>query len=193
MICCGTSVPFGDFNCNPWNKNGTKEGICVMEAYEKETYARAQITAALLQLMETRDYQTIRISDLACAAQVSRSSFYRNFADKDDVLQQYLKKLMEEWRQAFEAEPGQEFSDSLLRHFYEKRDFYLLLYRSGLSWMLHEAIKSACGWKADMPPILAYGTASVAGALFGWVDAWISRGMRETPEELKRLAVQVEQ
>ena len=164
-----------------------------MGTYEKETYARTQITAALLQLMETRDYQTIHISDLVYAAQVSRSSFYRNFTAKDDVLRRYLNGQIAEWGRAFEAKPGQDFSDSLLRHFYEKRDFYLLLYRSGLSWMLHEAIKSACGWKADMPPILAYGTASVAGALFGWVDAWISRGMQETPEELKQLAIQVEQ
>lgn len=100
---------------------------------------------------------------------------------------------MEEWQQSFAAMPGQDFSDSLLRHFYANRNFYLLLYRSGLSWMLHENIKAACGLKADMPPILAYGTASIAGALFGWADEWISRGMNETPEELKELAKKYEE
>lgn len=159
-----------------------------MVTYENATHVRTQVTAALLNLMETREYQTISISDSASAAQVSRSSVYRNFADKDDVLRRYLKKLMEEWQQSFAAMPGQDFSDSLLRHFYANCNFYLLLYRSGLSWMLHENIKTACGLKADMPPILAYGTASIAGALFGWADEWISRGMNETPEELKELA-----
>lgn len=159
-----------------------------MAIYENATHVRTQVTAALLKLMETTSYQAISISELACAAEVSRSSVYRNFADKDDVLRQYLKKLMEEWRQDFEATPGQDFSDSLLQHFYANRNFYLLLYRSGLSWMLHENIKNACGLKADMPPVLAYGTASIAGALFGWADEWISRGMKETPEELAELA-----
>ena len=162
--------------------------ICCMAVYENATHVRTQVTAALLKLMETRPYQAISISDLASAAQVSRSSVYRNFADKDDVLRRYLMKLMEEWQQDFDATPGQDFSDSLLRYFYTNRNFYLLLYRSGLSWMLHENIKNACGLKADMPPILAYGTASIAGALFGWADEWISRGMNETPEELRELA-----
>lgn len=164
-----------------------------MAVYENATHVRTQVTAALLRLMETREYQTISISDLASAAQVSRSSVYRNFVDKDDVLRRHLKKLMEKWQQNFEATPGQDFSDSLLRHFYANRNFYLLLYRSGLSWMLHDNIKAACGLKADMPPIFAYGTASIAGALFGWADEWISRGMNETPEELKELAKKYEE
>lgn len=159
-----------------------------MAAYENATYVCTQVTAALLKLMEIRPYQEIGISDLARAAQVSRSSIYRNFSGKDEVLRRYLKKLMDDWRRDFEAEPGQALSGSLLRHFYANRDLYLLLYRSGLSWMLHENIKDACGLKADMPPVLAYGAASVAGALFGWTDEWISRGMKETPEELEALA-----
>lgn len=172
---------------------GQKRGFCCIATYENATHVRTQVTAALLRLMETREYQTISISDLASAAQVSRSSIYRNFADKGDVLRRYLNKLMEEWKRDFEATPGQELSNSLLRHFYTNRDFYLLLYRSDLSWMLHENIKTACGLKADMPPILAYGTASIAGALFGWVDEWVSRGMKETPEELEKLAKKYEE
>lgn len=104
-----------------------------MAVYENATHVRTQVTAALLRLMETREYQTISISDLASAAQVSRSSIYRNFADKDDILRRYLQSMIKEWGRDFEAAPGQDFSDSLLRHFYMNRDFYLLLYRSGLS------------------------------------------------------------
>lgn len=163
-----------------------------MAVYENATHVRTQVTAALLRLMETRAYPTISVSDLASAAQVSRSSIYRNFADKDDILRQYLKRQMEEWRRDFEAEPGQDLSDSLLRHFYARRDFYLLLYRSGLSWMLYESIQAACGLTPDLPPAAAYGAAAIAGALFGWADEWLSRGMRETPDELKRFAAQIE-
>lgn len=163
-----------------------------MAAYDNTTYVCAQVTTALLKLMETSQYHTINISELATAAQVSRSSVYRNFVDKDDILRRHLKKLIEAWKQNFEASPGQDFSGSLLRHFFANRDFYLLLYRSDLSWMLHESIKNACGLKPDMPSVIAYGTASFAGALFGWVDEWISRGMKETPEELEMLAKEYE-
>lgn len=164
-----------------------------MPAYRNATYVQAQVTATLLKMMETDSYQTISISELAYAANVSRSSFYRNFTDKDDVLRRHMQALLDAWKKDFGAVPGQDFSASLLRHFYENRDFYLLLYRSGLAWMLHENIKNACKVNADAPPVFAYAAAAVAGALFGWIDEWISRGMVETPEELERLAAEVEQ
>lgn len=163
-----------------------------MPANGNATYVQAQVTATLLKMMETDSYQTISISELAYAANVSRSSFYRNFADKDDVLRRHMQSLLDVWRKDFDAVPGQDFSASLLRHFYENRDFYLLLYRSGLAWMLHENIKNACNVDADASPVFAYAAASVAGALFGWIDEWISRGMVETPEELEQLAAEVE-
>lgn len=100
---------------------------------------------------------------------------------------------MEEWRHNFGTTPEQNFSDSLLQHVYANIDFYLLLHRSGLSWLFHVSLKNACGLKADMPPALAYGISSIAGALFGWADEWFARGMKETPEELKQLAAQIQQ
>ena len=139
-------------------------------------------------MMRVQDYQTISISDLVHEAGVSRSSFYQNFTDKEDVIHGKMKRLMRTWQEEFERTEGQDLSDSLLRHFFDNRDFYLLLYRSGLSFLLLANIKSVCGVKPDAPPIFAYGAASIAGALFGWVDEWIARGMKETPQELKKLA-----
>lgn len=160
-----------------------------MASYANATYVRDQVTAALLQMMKEQEYPTISISDLVQTAAVSRSSFYRNFNDKDDVIRNYLKSLIQAWQYKFSNAPSEEFSFSLLQHFYQNKDFYLLLYRSGLSWMLFENIKNACGVCSDAPSILAYGAASVAGALFGWADEWISRGMKETPEELKQASL----
>ena len=130
----------------------------------------------------------IIISDLVRKAGVSRSSFYRNFTDKNVVIYRKMERLLQEWKTEFECTKNQDFSDSLLQHFYDNKDFYLLLYRSGLSFMVLDNIKKACGVNPDTPPILAYGAASIAGALFGWADEWIARGMKETPQELKKLA-----
>lgn len=159
-----------------------------MASYPNATYVKDTVTATLLRMMETQDYSSITISELVKESKVSRSSFYRNFSDKDAVIRNHLNRLMDDWKKSFSNAPGQDLSDSLLRYFYSHREFYLLLYRSGLSWMLYENIKTACGVCTDSPAILAYGAASIAGALFGWADEWISRGMKETPDELKQLA-----
>lgn len=164
-----------------------------MASYANATYVRNKVTETLLQMMCERDYHTISVSEVVQEANVSRSSFYRNFTDKDDVLRRQLTRLIQDWRSEFEHAQNQDFSDSLLQHFYHNKDFYLLLYRSDLSFMLLENIKSACGVKPESPPILAYGAASIAGALFGWIDEWISRGMKETPRELKKLAEEFQQ
>lgn len=159
-----------------------------MASYPNATYVKDTVTATLLRMMETQVYSTITISELVKESRVSRSSFYRNFSDKDAVMQNYLDRLMDSWKESFTSTTGQDFSDSLLRHFYGHKEFYLLLYHSGLSWMLYENIKKSCGVCSDSPAIQAYGAASIAGALFGWADEWIARGMRETPDELKNLA-----
>lgn len=159
-----------------------------MGFYANATYVRDRVTETLLNMMKVRDYQTISISDLVHEAGVSRSSFYRNFTDKEDVIRGKLIRLTQTWGTEFEYTKNQDFSDCLLQHFYENRDFYLLLFRSGLSFMVLDQIKRACGVRPETPPIFAYGAASIAGALFGWVDEWISRGMKESPQELKELA-----
>lgn len=161
-----------------------------MAAYENAAYVRTQVTGMLLHMMETADYQSIRISELVRRANVSRSSFYRNFTDKDDVLRRHFQCLTEEWGRSFEAESEKDLSGSLICHFYAHRDLCLLLHRSGLFWMMYNHIKEACGVSADTPSLLAYGGAAAAGAIFGWLEEWTARGMVESPEEIKQLSAQ---
>lgn len=86
------------------------------------------------------------------------------------VLRQHIEVLSDAWKKDFDAVPGQDYSASLLRYFYENHDFYLLLYRSSLAWMLHENIKKACKVNAGALPVSAY---AAAGALLDWIDEWI--------------------
>ena len=47
---------------------------------------RFAVQSALVGLMVERDYTTITVADIAERADVSRSTFYLHFADKEDVL-----------------------------------------------------------------------------------------------------------
>ena len=47
---------------------------------------RFAVQSALVHLMIERDYAAITVADIAERADVSRSTFYLHFADKDDVL-----------------------------------------------------------------------------------------------------------
>ena len=73
-----------------------------MNNQEKNTYVRQHILSALLELMHTQDFVSISIQALVDAAGVGRASFYRNFASKEDVLQQESVRLTNEWKTNFD-------------------------------------------------------------------------------------------
>jgi AcrR family transcriptional regulator len=49
------------------------------------------IYTALLQLMQTKPYRDISITEITRRAGVSRMAYYRNYADKDDILLRRLE------------------------------------------------------------------------------------------------------
>jgi len=149
-------------------------------------------TKSLLELMEDRSFDAITITDIVKHALVGRASFYRNFSSKEDVLKQYLLRLIREWGTEFENSENPNFVVSLFSHYKKYSESYLLLYRSGLSYLVLDNIKTVCGPKPDQDDIPAYFSAWFAGALFGWIDEWITRGMRQEPEEMARLLEEVD-
>lgn len=158
---------------------------------ELNAFIKECITNALIKLMKTQPFEEIAITQLVKTAGVSRVSFYRNFRSKQDVLEKYLIVLIEEWGREFESRGDVEyFSESLLNHYYKYKDFYLLLYRQGLSNFIYETIRSACKIDESQNNIERYTKSLVAGSIFGWVDEWFRQGMKETPQEIIQLAAQ---
>ena len=161
---------------------------------EANAFVKECITTALLRMMETMPFDEIAITDLVKKAGVGRVSFYRNFESKKDVLEKHLVLLIKEWGKEFEAlgDP-QKFSDTLLRHYYKYKDFYLLLYRQGLAEMIYETIRSACKLDEAQNNIERYFKSMIAGMIWGWIDEWMRQGMPEDPDEIALLSAQMNQ
>lgn len=159
-------------------------GVCIVEA----GYAVEKITDGLLELMEEMPFGEITVSDIVRRAEVGRASFYRHFDSKEAVVRHHLARLLKEWAREFEATgKPEELGPTLLRHFYGHRYFYLLLHRCGLSHYLLDAIraKMELDSKADQE---AYSLSWFAGALYGFVDEWMRRGMITSPDELEAMS-----
>ena len=58
------------------------------------------IAQALLQLMETAPFAAITVQQIAARAGVNRSTYYRHFSGKEDVLLHYLDQLMTRYEAA---------------------------------------------------------------------------------------------
>ena len=55
---------------------------------------RGYMADALLMLMAKKDYANITISEITQKAGVNRSTFYRNFISKDDIIKYYFMDVI---------------------------------------------------------------------------------------------------
>lgn len=156
----------------------------------RNVYVRGQLTAALLALLEERELGDIPVSTLCQWAGVGRASFYRNFEEKEDILRRYIGEIFKDWTQEYEKRenpPVSALIEGLFGHFETHRAFYSLLHRRGLAYLLKDVILGLCGPRAEHTAIEAYASAFAAYSIYGWVEVWFQRGMRETAGELAAL------
>ncbi len=109
---------------------------------EQSAARQRQLELGLLQLMLTRRYEEISISDLCEKMQIPRKSFYRYFSSKDGALFALLDHTMLEFYESGLRGRGAASPMGDLEHFfrfwYNHRQLLDALERSGLSGMLVE-------------------------------------------------------
>lgn len=119
----------------------------------KNTYVRQQLTQALLALLQEKSIDDISVSELTRKAQVGRASFYRNYQSLTDILYQYDRLLVNTWGAAYDADPTSDVSNlfgRLFQHYKDHADFYLLLYRNGLTGAMLNTIRERCGLRPEL-------------------------------------------
>lgn len=158
---------------------------------EVNAFVKECITMALIQLMETKDFENITIIELVKKAGVGRVSFYRNFESKEDILRKHLENLIKEWGLEFESSENPNFVESLFGHYYKHKKLFLLLYHQKLSYLILQNIKDVCGAKKEQENVPAYFSAWFSHGLYGWIDEWFNRGMYEIPAEMAFIMAEV--
>ena len=174
----------------------------------KKTDARVRRTRdalgdALVALMQEKPFETITVQDVLDRAQVSRSTFYLHYSDKDDLLMSDAEEFFESISMALSVHgdksdrvfPVQEF----FTHLSDVQPFYKALVKSG---KFQENMELARGHFArgierrlsELPrgksippnqlPAIAF---THAGALLSLLTWWLDRGMRESATEMDEL------
>ena len=78
---------------------------------------------------------------------------------------------------------------SLFEHIKENQNFYLLLHRQHLSYLLLNYILEDCGPRPEYQASVAYQHAFFAYGLFGWIEEWINRGMIEDADRIAAMFI----
>lgn len=144
--------------------------------------------------MQEKEFNKITITEIINKAQVARASFYRNFKDKNDILQQESNRLFKLWGGKFKLDGSDQKNEtfiSLLDYLKTNSHFYLTLYQSNQDHILRKNILDQFTTPKDSNNLIAYLFTSIGYMTYGWIHEWIKRGMQESGTELAKLFEQV--
>ena len=156
--------------------------------------ARECIATALIQLASQKPFSAITVSELTQRAGVSRMTFYRNYASKEDVFKNYLEDLTAAYREEIHRNgPPETFGEyeilcHCFRYFEAYQNFIRCPLHIGMGELLLNALSSHLmesyyiGKKAD--PRLYYALQAYAGALYNIYITWLKNGMKEPAETM---------
>lgn len=153
----------------------------------RNAYVTGHLTSAMLELLEEKPLAEISISELCGRAGVGRTSFYRNYGEKEDIIRAHIGVLFQDWVVKCKEAPNlpvREMVRIVFSHFEANREFYSLLNERGLVYLLKDIILDVCGFAPEQEMVAAYSSAYAAFFLYGWIEVWFRRGMRDTAEEL---------
>jgi len=179
-----------------------------LAASQKKIDARVRRTRdalgdALVALMQEKPFETITVQDVLDRAEVSRSTFYSHYSDKDDLLMSDAEEFFESISMALSVHGDKSDRVFPVREFFvhlsDVQPFFKALVKSG---KYQENMELARGHFArgierrlselprskSIPPNQLSAIAFThAGALLSLLTWWLDRGMRESPAEMDEL------
>lgn len=163
------------------------QNVSPMSNEGRNAYVIEHITKAMLDLLQEKSIEEISISELVDKAQVGRASFYRNFTSKEDIIKNFFNTLFSEWTGELDKKNDEPLSERLrimISHFEKNRSFYELLNKRGLVFLFKDAILNIVELNPESEKSEAYMKAFAAYALYGWIETWFQRGMKESADEI---------
>lgn len=143
------------------------------------------LAEALILLMKKKDYSSITNKEITDKAGLSHITIYRNFKNKDEIIQYYLDQLFKDLKNKWNIEKNIFYN--IFTFFKDNETIFDLICRNNLQYILLNNLLLYIDYKEDDSNIAVYSKVSVVYLIFGWCMEWYKRGMKETPEEMAEL------
>ena len=173
----------------------------VMEKYMRRKNTTHEMmmgymAGALLELMLEKDYTKISIGEIAKKAGVDRSSYYRHFKSKEDIISFFFDMVLKESLEGYTNLSSIDFTlyiHSIYTAFFNYRKEILLIHYANLSFLLLDVLSKRCQFSElakDFPLSKQYELSYIIGGIYNNLIFWMSRDMKETPDELTEISLQ---
>ena len=173
----------------------------VMEKYMRRKNTTHEMmmgymAGALLELMLEKDYTKISIGEIAKKAGVDRSSYYRHFKSKADIISFFFDMVLKESLEGYTNLSSIDFTlyiHSIYTAFFNYRKEILLIHYANLSFLLLDVLSKRFQFSElakDFPLSKQYELSYIIGGIYNNLIFWMSRDMKETPDELTEISLQ---
>lgn len=146
---------------------------------------------ALIKLLRTKQIEKISVPEIAEEASVGRTTYFRNFTTKKEVLTFKIVRLWERWAEEHNLAERRRYTlDNALDFFtfnYSIRDLLTLLYEKNLQSALYDAFYCIMVSQSGANAAECYESRFYSYGLFGLLDEWIKRGFYESPEKMAEI------
>ena len=160
-----------------------------MGASPKTTlFLKECLADAFLKLLETKPAEKITIPEIAGLAGVGRTTYFRNFSSKEEMISFKFLLLWDRWAELHRLEQKNIFTFEKLLSFFEFayniQPMLELIYRRGIQSALFMAFHSYM--TPDMTPEERYRISFYSYGLYGLLEEWTLGGFKEPPEEMEK-------
>ena len=161
---------------------------------KNKTAVRSQnmIADALFSLMKRKPFHLITVTEICAEAAVGRKTFYRNFELREDVIDFRLDLMRDEYQAGHAALPIEQRLHYHFSYIQKNADCFIVLYQNGLNQRAYDKflaiLPEAMPKWSDDPMEQEYRSAYIVAGIEAIQRVWISRGCRESVDEVVAIA-----
>lgn len=146
---------------------------------------------AILQAMREKPFSKVTIHEITKIAGVNRSTWFRNFNDKNEAISFKLIRLWNRWADEHGIRERHRYTLDNAEDFFafnfSIRGILSEIYREELQACVYNAFYQVMMPQYGADPAECYEARFYSYGLFGFLDEWIKRGFYETPEQITEL------
>lgn len=146
---------------------------------------------ALIKLLKEKPIEKITIPEISELSGVGRTTYFRNFTSKNEMLTFKLVQLWESWAEDQALKERKDFSLknalSFFQFNYSIKNLLELIYERNLQNVVYDAFYMVMMPQHGVNTFECYKSRFYSYGLFGLLDEWIKRGFYESPEEMSEL------
>lgn len=156
-----------------------------------------RICIAMFEILREKNFDNISITEICDRAEIARKTFYRNFNNKEEVIQTTIDLKLSEFNNNGILEQVNYPSDLTKKYFefwYERRDFLKILYEKNLFTILNykydiymRQLRTKFNANEEDSIELEYFLKFISGGFWNVLQTWIRRDFKESPNEMTEL------